>query len=235
VRQPIWKNHPSPITKLLLSPVPYSWGGAVFQIVGVSLAIWWFRVTPPSGFAVAALAIAATIMAVRALRFTTIEGVVWILIAFSLFIVEIRAIQKDREDFARDDAVRRAEENTKFQGIVDRLTASIDLSNKTLATSNATVRQLTGGGEFCYLTAALPAGTSNGKSVWQLAVQTSGTIPMDVCHVHITENIPVMSPADIQRPRMTFDQALGPVAPGKISGQAGTNGKMTPIICRAHL
>jgi hypothetical protein len=138
-------------------PVPYSWAGAIFQILAVTIIMWWFRVTPPSGFAVAALAIAATIMAVRALRFTKVEEVVWILIAFAFFGIEIRAIQKDRADFANAETARRAEENAQFQGIVNGLTAAIEKSQKQF---DATMRELainqstlTGAHSACYMSA----------------------------------------------------------------------------------
>jgi hypothetical protein len=106
------------IWTILLYRVPYSWGGAGFQIVSFSFLIWWFRTTPPPGFAVAALAIAATIMAVRALRFTRIEEIAWILIAFAFFGIEIRAITQDRDQHDKYEAKTRNDANKHFEDIL---------------------------------------------------------------------------------------------------------------------
>jgi hypothetical protein len=155
MRLPVWKAKRSLIVKVLLYPVAYSWGAAVFQIAAFTAFLWWFRVTPPSGFAVAALAIAAVVMAVRAQRFTRGEEIAWIVIAFLLFGIEIRAIRQDREDFANKEAARRTEENAEFQGIVKGLTASIEQSRSdfdaTMKELSINQNTLTGAHSICYL------------------------------------------------------------------------------------
>jgi hypothetical protein len=146
--------------------IPYTLPAAVFRICFFAIACYWWKVTPPSGYAVAALAFAAAFMAVRGTRFTRIEEVAWILIAFALFVVEIA---KDRTDFADQEGKRRQEENAQFQRIVGGLTESLKQSQKqfavTMEKSNRVIGlqttavaglatnldTLTGADSFCYL------------------------------------------------------------------------------------
>jgi hypothetical protein len=81
--------------------------------------------------------------------------VAWILIAFSLFVIEIRAITKDRRDFANDEASRRKEENAKFQSIADGITASIKQGQEQFGTTmgelSTNLNTMTGAGSARYL------------------------------------------------------------------------------------
>jgi len=133
----------------------YTWIAAIFQIVFIELARYWFLATPPPGYAIAALALAAVIMAVRGPRFTRAEEVIWICIACALFVVEIRAIANDRTRFAKDEAQARTDENASFQRIVSQLTESNERDQKRFAITtkelSVNLNTLTGGESSCYL------------------------------------------------------------------------------------
>ena len=49
----------------------------------------------------------------------------WIAMLFLLLAVEYRAIDKDRADFAKDEARRRQEENQKFADIGTSITTNV--------------------------------------------------------------------------------------------------------------
>ena len=154
MHQPIWKKQRSAIWKFLFHPVPYSWEGAIFQITALALFFWWIRVTPPPGFAVAALAIGATVMAVRGTRFTRTEEIIWIVIAFCFFIIEIRAITQDREQRDAYEAETRTNENNHFEKI---LTTNQKQFLATIEELTTNVNTLTGGESACYLATMNPA------------------------------------------------------------------------------
>jgi len=97
-------------------------------------------------------------MAVRSSYFSRTEEVVWILIAFGLFVFEIRAIYQDRAEYTAKDIERRANEEETRRTQQEAFAALLqdgkdlfaqgkdvfDLSRKNLAT-------LTGGTSFCYV------------------------------------------------------------------------------------
>src|SRR5690348_13863627 len=109
------------IVSFALRPVPYSWGAAVFQAILILIVVYWWRIVPPSGYAVAALAFAAAIMAVRGTRFTRWQEVGWIAITFMFFLIEIRAIGQDRQMYAE----QQRQERHQFQNIAGGLTSVI--------------------------------------------------------------------------------------------------------------
>lgn len=107
------------------------------------------------------------------------------------------------------------------------------LSAKELSVSGDALRQLTGGGEFCYLDTlfGISSGSANGKVLWPVTAYTSGTLPMDDCYVVINENFPIRSPSDIER-RMKpiVVEQLGPLTPAKTPGRPGAEGITTNIV-----
>jgi hypothetical protein len=116
--------------------VTYTWPAATLQICFITLIVYWWRVIPPSGDAVAALALAAAIMAVRGPRFTRIEEMTWILIAFAFFSVEIHAINRDRQTYAD----QQTHETNEFQGIASGLTVVISESQLQMQQLTKTLR-----------------------------------------------------------------------------------------------
>ena len=124
------------VVRLALRPIPYSWGAAVFQAFLILIVVYWWKLIPPSGYAVAALAFAAAIMAVRGTRFTRWEEVAWIAITFMLFLIEIRAIGRDRQMYAEQQRQERGE----FQNIAGGLTSIIQQSQLTMHQLNRTMQ-----------------------------------------------------------------------------------------------
>jgi cell division protein FtsB len=102
--------------------------------------------------------------------------------------------------------------------IVDFAKRNMNLSKNALTLSGSALKQITGGGQFCYISSGgIPAGISNGRTLFQLFVFNSGPIPLDACHVYVS----TYSPPNL--PTIVGDWPLGPVAPGK-------GGFITPII-----
>lgn len=105
---------------MLLPPYGYTRSAAAFQIPVTVLALIWCWKLPPPGYAVALLGFAAVVMAFRGQRLTQPEEIIWVCIAFLLFVVEIRAIRSDR--FAQDTQHKQelAEERRSFRTVLDQ-------------------------------------------------------------------------------------------------------------------
>jgi hypothetical protein len=73
--------------------------------VVVCLYFRWFPPIPT--VAIGFLGVVAAIMAVRADHFSPGERVIYVLIAFALFIVEMRAVYSDREQHDKEQAALR--------------------------------------------------------------------------------------------------------------------------------
>jgi hypothetical protein len=81
---------------------------------------------------------------------------IYILLVLSLVLIENRALNKERKDSNDKQAQLRKEENDRFQGIADGLTASIKQSqmqfNATMFRFNESLKTTTGGNSYCYFT-----------------------------------------------------------------------------------
>src|SRR5882762_5109494 len=101
------------IKGMVLGPVPhYTRWGLYPQAVVIVVCLFWFRLWPPiPTVAVGSLGFVAALMTVRADHFTHTERVVWIAISFALFVVEMRAVYKDRDEHDRQQAELRTREN----------------------------------------------------------------------------------------------------------------------------
>src|ERR1700677_5151781 len=93
------------------SIISYSWWAALFQVPLIITAICWLLVSPAPGFAVALLAFAAGVMAVRGEHFTRAERVIWTLIAGALCFVEFRALILDRQTYEFQQAEIREQDD----------------------------------------------------------------------------------------------------------------------------
>lgn len=131
------------------------------------LGIWWMFHLPTVGKGGLFLAVGATLMPLFWGKVGTIARMSWIAMLFLLLAVEYRAIDKDRADFARDEACRRQEENQKFSDIGTAITNDVqkllDRSDsefaKTMARSDAimsgvadSIKTQTGGNGFAFIT-----------------------------------------------------------------------------------
>lgn len=158
------------------------WGAcliAVFIVIGLAL-MQGYPIEPPVGFAIGLLAAAAAIMAVRTDHFSKWEKVVWVVVAFLLFRVEVKAIYHDRDE--HDEAVkaehRLLEKN--FTAIANGLQESITKSQtgfeKTLAANNDVMVNITGGESFAVVL-PLVFGQKDQSSV-PLVIENHGTHPL---------------------------------------------------------
>lgn len=148
----------------LARPVPL----ACLVLSGLLSAYWLFFRLPAPGIAVALLGAVAALMALRG-EIRGREKILWIMVVFSLLVVEIRAIQKDRAEAAREQAIARATEIENFRKIGQGLTGEINESRRQFHTTmqstdrlitNSTaletlakksIDDITGGSTFCYV------------------------------------------------------------------------------------
>jgi hypothetical protein len=136
-------------------------------IAFVALGIWWMIYLPTVGKGGLFLAIGATLMPLFWEKIGAVARMSWIAMLFLLLAVEYRAINKDRADFARDEASRREEENQKFSAIGTAITTNVgkllEHSDqefaKTMARSDVimsgvadSIKTQTGGNSFAFIT-----------------------------------------------------------------------------------
>ncbi|MHB8539424.1 MAG: hypothetical protein ACYDCD_00570 [Candidatus Acidiferrales bacterium] len=69
---------------------------------------------PPPGIAIACLAIAAVVMTLKE-TMPEWQKCVWIIVTFALFVVEIRAIRNDREQYSKQHASDLAAQQSQFE------------------------------------------------------------------------------------------------------------------------
>jgi hypothetical protein len=130
-------------------------------IVACLFAFQWWPLIPT--VAIGFLAVVAVIMTVRADHFTHVERVVYVLIAFALFFVEMRAIYRDREDHDREQAEARERETKSFEAIAHGIEGAIQQGQRdfadTMRKSEAimsrvgdSIKVQTGGDSFAFIT-----------------------------------------------------------------------------------
>jgi hypothetical protein len=190
------------IQLIALKPVPhYSRVGLYLQANFAVVVLVWFEYRPSwtpqgPGVAMAFLAVAATIMAVRGPDSTRIEGVLWVAAAFCLFAAEMHSITVERrahdveqsELRSREDATRR-EQTESFAKLVrdgQHLFSALD-EEKALTAKN--LEHITGGDGYCWLVpiSPLPVGLGGdpehqGNNYWQLGLKNSGKVMLPTCN-----------------------------------------------------
>jgi hypothetical protein len=182
----------------------YTRWGLYLQAIFIVIALFWFELRPDCSIqgpsvAMAFLAVAAVIMAVRGPDSTRIEGVVWVLISFSLFALEMHSIRVDRETHdAEQSEIRRAEENrqqqqvrsfTKLIGDGQRLFAAFG-EEKQLTTEN--LEHITGGNGYCWIVPFTPLSVAEGGDPahqganWQqIGLKNSGSLVLPTCDIQL--------------------------------------------------
>lgn len=129
-------------------------------------------------------------MTVRADRFSHGEKVVYVMIAFALFFVEMKAIYKDREDHDREQSEARKRENDSFAIIASGIEGAITQSQKdfkaTTKKSDAimggvsdSIKSQTGGDSFAYITFTVEAGYVHFEEKDPICRQISGSAQRD--------------------------------------------------------
>lgn len=173
------------------------------QALFLVITLIWFVYRPtwatqgPS-VAMAFLAVAAMIMAVRGSKTTRIEGGIWILLSCILFVVEMNSIAVERAtrddeqaELRRTGETTRREQNKSFTKLIgdgQKLFKSLG-EEKALTAKN--LEHITGGDEYCWLVpvSPLPVGlggdpTYQGNNWWQLALKNSGKVVLPTCDIH---------------------------------------------------
>jgi len=180
----------------------YTRWGLYPQALFVIIALIWFEYRPEwavqgPGVAMAFLAVAAIIMAVRGPDSTRFEGVVWVIASFLLFAGEMRSIRVERKQHETEQAeLRRREEATRGQQT--RSFAELIAQGKVLFKSLAEEKELTarnlehltGGNEYCWVTPSHPLPVVVGgdpahqsDDYWQLGLRNSGNVVLPSCDI----------------------------------------------------
>jgi hypothetical protein len=183
------------------------WFHIPLQAIGIFYCVYFHFHLPSSGKALLILGGVVAIMMLMDMR--PIHKSVYILIVLSFILIENRALNKDRTDASDAEKSQRDAENAQFQNIAGGITEAIKQSQKqfgvTMARSDAVIReegkiaqktnqslqQLTGGGQYCYLSAYSVEDKYSLRSQPKLAgkidlfVSNSGPIPLERCLVTI--------------------------------------------------
>ena len=147
------------ISKAARHRIDYSRWAEVFQAPLIGLLVYWYQFPPPPGYAIAWLAAAGVIMAVRAEHFTITEKVVWILTAGAFLLFEIHAISKDRDNHDQEQAAIRwrddfnqKQERRQFSALLKQ---GEGLFRNERKPSTRTINQFTGGSSYAVVVALL--------------------------------------------------------------------------------
>lgn len=180
----------------------YSRWGFYPQAIFVLVTLIWFQYRPGwaiqgPGVAMAFLAVAAIVMAVRGSDSTRMEGVVWIVISLCLFWGEMHFIDVERKARDAEQAqLRKSEEyaQQKQSQAFDQLIKEGKqlfkaLDSETALTAN-NLEHITGGDEYCWLVPVTPLPVAlggdpkyQGGNYWQLALKNSGKVVLPTCDV----------------------------------------------------
>src|SRR5713101_4057431 len=145
----MWKGSPEETKK----PVPH-WFHFGLQICVGAFVLYWHWHLPAPNKAVLSLASVAALMVLAEMR--PIHKAVYFFLIVALVFTENRAIDKDRRDFAENEAGRREQENAQFQKIADGLSSSIQLNQQQFAETKSGIERsiatVTGGKSFAIVT-----------------------------------------------------------------------------------
>jgi len=149
------------------------------------VARYWFLDIPPPGYAIGLLGLIGVVIVVRSEHhWSTAEKVCWVMLAFCLFIIEIRAINEDRRQFQADHTAERDRANADFDRIAKGIDKSLKESSKhfdaTMQSQTQISNQQTGGDAFCYF---IPIATPVRRA--QLVIGNSGHYTLPLCRFYI--------------------------------------------------
>ena len=106
-------------------------------VASVFFAAYWIWRVPSPGIAIGALGAAGVLVAIKGEKLHEGHKVVWAVITLFFLIAEIRAIHKDRSEYAAEQTKIRKVEAKEFQTIAD----NIELSNKQASANFSTEMQ----------------------------------------------------------------------------------------------
>jgi hypothetical protein len=145
------------------------WFHVPIIVIGSGFAIYWYLRVPSPGKAL--LVLSAIVAVMMFLEMRPLYKALYVVLIIGLVVVENRATDKDRTNFATAEATRRAQLNNRFQGIANEIKAQIDQSQaqfaQTMSGIKRNINTVTGGDSFCYLDFAangtLPTFVQRGK------------------------------------------------------------------------
>jgi hypothetical protein len=128
------------------------------QIAAASVLTWWSLRPPAPGYAIGTLAVLAAAMSIQP-NMRGWQKAVWMVLMGGCLLVELRAINIDRQQNEQKVATAREEERVKFQIIADGIKKSISTSqhqfnatisraNKILLETNHVLDNVTGGDSY---------------------------------------------------------------------------------------
>ena len=208
----------------LMWEVPhYDRGGLYFQSAFL-IGCWAFWILWPAfmgrsietGFAIAALGLAAVVMTVRADQLSKVEKVIWVMIGFVLFVAEVHVIDQDRIEQDKQHRTEMQHQEQQFE----RTMGEFSKTNKDEAghfgkllgredgifkgmqkDTRATVDALTGGDSYA---AVMPVWTSNSSDPeFPLMIFVTGKNTMYDVNIEMQEG-----PIDVQYMASHFKEYL---------------------------
>jgi hypothetical protein len=135
VHTPVWKRTQFSSTLVryrsaIATHLRRHWFFNLVQFGAVAWAVVWWRHLPVPGYAIGVLALLAAVMSVHIeagmLRW---QKAFWMLLMGAFLVIEFRAINKDRSDYAKVEEDKRKVERDSFQRIADGITKAINDSD----------------------------------------------------------------------------------------------------------
>jgi len=131
------------------------WRDCLFFPVSVMVIpaiLYYWRHLPPPGYAIGVLGVLAAFVG----EMRPWQKSIWLFLITALLILELRAISKDRSDYARAEHERITKEQDQFQNIAGGIKATIEDSDRkyaaTISRFEETLNTMTGDGSYCYFT-----------------------------------------------------------------------------------
>src|SRR5437879_2080527 len=136
----------------------HHWFHVPFQIIVGAFCVYWYLHPPAPNKAVLILTGVTVVMALLDMGPT--HKAVYLILVVCLMFIENHAINKERADYAREEASRREQENQRFLNIANELARSTRRSHEqftaTMSRFDENVKMITGGNSFCYLAFSNP-------------------------------------------------------------------------------
>jgi hypothetical protein len=117
------------------------------------------------------MAVFASVMALRS-EMRHREKFLWFIVSISFALVELKAIDTDKKEYAATVVIERDAQNKRFKGIADGISNSIIQNQKhfetTMKALDENIKTITGGNSFCYITFVGIGGGKNALMVFQM-------------------------------------------------------------------
>ncbi len=181
----LFQEEPTDMDRVVWHKKPLS----VFLLYGsICLLVFWnwpSRLSPPPGYAVTALAVAAAVMAVLG-EMKGKEKVAWILLLFAFLGLELHSISVERMSQEEIQKQVRADQLRNFGEIGKGIQSSIEKSdrnfNAEMGKTNQVLKNITGGDSFAYVSPQTFSGERFAGVVWNNGEQASSGLTLTIAH-----------------------------------------------------